>query len=179
MKVLALDLGLNVGWASGSADTQFESGAAVFSSTGQDIGRMLFNARTWFIKKIEDTGAERVVVEAPIHVPTNDLQTLEILYQLGGMTALCCKDLGLPYKRQRADTVRLATIGFCRAPTSIPKGKKRPWLKAQIVGYCIARGWNPETDHAADALLQLEFAIINQDKAYAARNAGPLLTAGR
>lgn len=172
--ILALDFGLNLGWAAGSPKASFTSGVAVFSSTGQHIGRMLYQAETWFDERMEEFSPDMVVAEAPIHVPTNDLQSLEIQYTLGGMVALNCMRRGIVYKRQPMGKVRAATIGFTRAPNTVPRGRTREWMKAQIVAYCIARGWAPQSDHAADALLNLEYALAQNYPEYGGFHPGPL-----
>lgn len=176
--ILALDIGLNLGWAAGAPEESFVSGTARFSSTGEDMGRLLFNFREWLRRKADEFSVDGIVCEKPIHVPTNDLRTLETMYSMAGIAAVVCKDICVPFKRQPMGEVRKAILGWAQAPRSIPQGKKREWVKKTIVAYCIERGWNPNSDHAADALVNLEFAVMERYPAYAAHNAGPLQTRG-
>ncbi|MBX3490875.1 hypothetical protein [Parvibaculum sp.] len=169
--ILALDIGLNLGWAAGAPGVPFVSGTMVFSSTGRDIGRLYYAVRSAVGSKIDENAISHVVSEAPVHIPTNGIDSIETTFGIHATVALTCKDKGLSYRRIHMATARKTVLGFSRAPADVAKHRRREWLKSRIVGYCIARGWKPESDDAADALINLEFTCREIDPTYAAASA--------
>lgn len=176
--ILSLDIGLNLGWAIGSPEVPFVHGTAVFSSTGSDIARLMYGVRSFIEKKIDQFDIKEGVAEAPIHIPSNDLQSLEISFGIHAVAALVFKDRGLPYKRQPMGAVRIAVLGICKAPKGSPKNATVPWIKQRAIDYCESRGLNPERHDAADAIVNLEYRCREISAAYAAAAPAPLFGRG-
>jgi hypothetical protein len=172
MTILALDIGLNLGWAAGLPGIPFVSGTMVFSPTGGDIARLYYAVRSSLTRKIEEYGIERVIAEAPIHVPTNNLPSLETTFGLHATASLLCKDRGIRYRREDMGDVRREVLGVRQKPRGIKSDTELPWIKQKAFDYCVARGWEPKDHNAADALINLEFECRRLDSAYAAAHAG-------
>jgi len=174
---LALDTGLNTGWAVGMPNCAPTSGMKSFRSPGEKHhGRLFCDERKWLERMIEQHGILHVAVEKPIHTKFDGLAKLRIMYPMISVIQTVCHERDLPYEEIDMDDARMAILGFARAPMKIKGPARREWMKARVVAYCVARGWKPSDDNEADAQIYLEFLNVKYSDKYAARNAGPLLT---
>jgi hypothetical protein len=175
----AFDTGLNFGWAIGLPGRKPLSGTKVFPSPGTAFhGRLLSAQYDWLQRLIEDHGIDEVAFEKPIHTKFDGLAKLRIIYPMIAIVEMVCHDMKIDCSEIDMTDARMAILGLARAPKHLKGPKAREWIKARVVGYCIARGWEPATDHEADAQLYLEYMHICGSSAYAAKTAGPLLTRG-
>lgn len=177
--LLALDTGLNTGWALGSPGSMTASGTKSFRSPGTKFhGRLFCEERRWLEKMIDENGVDHVAVEKPIHTKSDGLDKLRIVYPMIGVIQAVCYERDLIYEEIEMDKARKSILGFAKAPMHIKGKARREWIKSRIVGYCIARGWKPADDNEADAQLYFEYLGVLSNRSYAAANAGPLLTGG-
>jgi len=112
--------------------------------------------RAWLHGRITSLEPHVVVIEKPIHVPTNDLKTLRLQYGFPMLATLACSDRAVKYDEYPLDEVRQSFLG--RTYRKIYRN--RPALKAAVIAECRARGWQPDDDNAADALAVLDLARV-------------------
>jgi hypothetical protein len=174
---LALDTGLNTGWAIGLPGRAPVSGTKVFKSPGTRFhGRLFCDERKWLERIIAENGITHVANEAPIHTKFDGLDKLRIIYPMISVVQIVCHEMDLVYEEIEMDRARMAILGFARAPKHLKGKARREWIKARVVAHCIARGWAPKDDNEADAQIYLEYLNVKYSDRYAATNAGPLLT---
>lgn len=139
-KILTLDLSTAVGWACGRPDSEPVHGTKVLPKTGADIGRFAYAYNEWLtdILTLEDPGL--VVFEAPFVSGTGNATTARKLFGLCWQTEFVCHVRGLSYLEENNSTVKKFFAGHGHAS------------KDMMIAAAERQGWNPKTDHEADAL---------------------------
>ncbi len=152
MKILALDLSTNTGWAAGEIGGRPLHGVIRLPSTKKDIGlfAQFFETEVRVLLAVQKP--DRVVFESPILTGTTRLATLRKLYGLAYHTELICLQRDIPCSETHMQTAR-STLGFKQLPRSVKdKAARRKHTKSEIMRLCRAMGWEPADDNEADAL---------------------------
>jgi Holliday junction resolvasome RuvABC endonuclease subunit len=90
-----------------------------------------------------------VFFEAPL--PDVRQTSARLLLGLASHVESTCYRYNVQCREQAVQTIRLAVMGRGRFPTGT--------AKAHVMAWCNARGWAPEDDNAADAMVAWCFAI--------------------
>lgn len=174
VRVLALDLSTNTGWACGSTEgTPVSHGVCAMPKTGEDIGWYLHHFRAWLIEAIDEMAPDQIVFEAPIMPSQTSIATLRKLYSLAGVTELVARDRKILVWESQLDHIRSHFIGITRAPRDVPKDKRRQWIKNKVIAECQRRGFSVCGDDDADAIALLSLRLSQLSKDYSL-NAAPL-----
>lgn len=176
MRVLALDLATKLGWACGSAEgTPVSHGVIALPKTGEDCGRFGYAFREWLGHAIEELAPSEIIYESPVMFSkTTSLQAARKLYGLAFLTELVCLDYKVPVSEANLSDIRKHFIGIVRAPLSVPKDKRRQWIKGKIIAACRERGFKVAGDDDADAIALLDYALAVKKPSHAMK-ATPLL----
>ena len=146
---LGLDLSTRTGWACGRVGAAPDHGTLELPAglgTG-GLGRVFAALE----RGLDDLHAiqhfERVIMEAPLP-PAAQSQAHTARMQLGlaAVVELWCYGRDILVTEAAAPTVRAKVLGNGRAK------------KADVIAWCIARGWQPGDDNQADALALLAYA---------------------
>ncbi len=152
MKILALDLSSNTGWAFGAIGARPVHGVIRLPKTGKDIGRFARAFETELTVLLKAYRPDRVVYESPILTGATSLMTARKLYGLAYHAELICDGWSLPCSETPMQTAR-ATLGVKQLPRSVKdKAVRRKHIKAEVMRLCRAMGWEPANDDEADAL---------------------------
>lgn len=173
MRILALDLSTNTGWAFGAIGGPPVHGVIRLPSTKKDIGKFAAAFESEFIGLLGSYHPDRVVYESPILTSATSLIAARKLYGLAYHVELICdpKHRNIPCSETHMQTAR-STLGvkpYPRMPKTVTgmDGKPRPptqaekarhraearkWTKLRVMRLCRAMGWEPENDDEADAL---------------------------
>lgn len=174
VRVLALDLSTNTGWACGSTEgTPVSHGVCAMPKTGEDIGWYLAHFRNWLNEALDDMEPDQIVFEAPIMPKMTSIATLRKLYSLAGVTELVARDRKILVTEAQLDHIRGHFVGISRAPRDVPKDKRRQWIKDKVITECRKRGFSVSGDDDADALALLSLRLSQLSKDYSL-NSAPL-----
>ena len=162
MRVLALDIATNTGFACGSLSEQIvESGSHKLPRTDEDVGLFLIYFRKWLNGIITRLEPREIVYEAPVLYATNTLITLRKLHGLSGMAEVVAHDRSIPCFEANISSVRKHCLGAGNVPR---KGEE---AKAWIMMWNRNRGLNPRDTDESDALAVLDFTLSTQKPSHA------------
>lgn len=174
VRVLALDLATNTGWACGSTEgTPVSHGICAMPKTGEDIGWFLSHFRAWLLEAIDEMEPDQIVFEMPIMPEKTSIATLRKLYSLAGVTELVARDRKILVTEANLNEIRGHFIGIKQAPKDVPKDKRRKWIKDKVIAECRKRGFSVSGDDDADALALLSLRLSQLSKDYSL-NGAPL-----
>lgn len=165
MRILALDLATRSGWACGDAGETPQHGTFTLPSTGDDVGRFLFEFMRWLKGLIATHEPREIVFEAPILPRETNIATLRKLYSLAGVTEVMALDAGIPCSEISAGEVRRAFLG-----QHYPRKAQRDEIKRAVIAGCRMHGWNPRDDNDADALATLHVALCARNPRFSAES---------
>lgn len=160
MKILALDLSTNTGWACGETGCAPRHGTIRLPKTKKDIGRFAYAFEYELTALLGEHKPDRVCFESPIMTAATGIYTARKLYGLAYHTELLCVRLGLPCSETHMQTAR-GTLGAKPLPRKVrgvngmrmtTKAERRKHIKAEVMRLCRLMGWEPANDDEADAL---------------------------
>ena len=149
MTILALDLSGHMGWAVGRKGGFPAHGTMKLADGLADQGAANAACCDAIADLITNHAVRSIVVERQMdisHRTVKRWQNTTGLIELIGVARLVAWKRDVPIRLISAATARAETIGNGRA------------VKADVMQWCRDQGWNPGTDHAADALLLLAHA---------------------
>ena len=155
MKILAIDPGTEgFGWACGSPDRKPTFGTYKPLKAGADLGAFLIDVRTFLWPWLIDFNNRltEIVYESPVFVASNNVNTLRKMFALGGYIETLGYDHGIAVSEAAPSTVRKYFLGSGMTP------RRSAQIKIAVMARCRQLGWQPKTDHEADALAILDFA---------------------
>ncbi len=158
VRILALDLATNFGWALGSPeDGVLQSGSHRLGKTGEDVGLFLHQFRTWLTDAIAGKTPDAIAFEQPVlpDARKTSITTLRKLYSLAGLTELIAHDA-------KIDCVEANTSDICTHFLGKGFPRKRDPRKKATIAKCRERGWRVSDDNHADALALLDFILSRQ-----------------
>lgn len=147
--ILALDLSGYLGWAAGRKSRSPEHGCFVLADGLTDEGAAYSACCDVIADLITLHQPRQIIVERPLEIAHNTVAKWRNSTGLLGLVAvakLVAYKREVPLRLTAAATARADVLGNGRA------------TKQDVIGWCISRGWQPGTDHAADALLLLAHA---------------------
>lgn len=154
MKILAIDPGTEgFGWAVGSP------GQPPFHATyrpirsHEDLGSFLVDIRTMLWPRLTTSKVDLIVYESPAVVRTNNIMTMRKMFALGGFLEVLGHDHNVEVVEAHPASVRKHFLGRGNTP------KASNDIKKAVIARCNQLGWEPETDHEADALAILDYAL--------------------
>jgi Holliday junction resolvasome RuvABC endonuclease subunit len=150
MKILALDLSGQTGWALWSPGFEAPLFGVAKLPKGSP-GATFFAFRNWLVGKIVGDQVDHLVIES-IFVGQGMVSALPRLYGLMGVAQEVAHGRGVSTNVVTVMEWRGAFIGTTKAPKGLEKDKRRLWLKNQTREECANRGWPTKTDDEADAL---------------------------
>lgn len=152
MKILALDLSKNTGWAVGTIDGPPVYGHFTLPKTGKDLGAYAVAFTNHLCPLLDEHVPDHVCFEAPIlRQGKTPIETARKLYGLAYHTEFICKIRGLPCSETLQQSAR-SSFG-CKWPKrGLSDRERRKFWKDQMMRLCQFRGWEPKTDDEADAL---------------------------
>lgn len=121
--------------------------------TKDDLATFLIDARTFLYGLMQKNTIRTIVYESPILVRFNNPYTIRKMFALGGLIEVEAHDAGIPVFETAAGTVRRHFLGKGMVP------RKSVEIKRALIARCKQLGWNVETDHEADALSILDYAL--------------------
>jgi len=154
VKILALDLATQLGWAVGTPADGPEWGTHRLPKTGEDIGKFLAVYDKWLIRMLDWYAPDLVVVEKPINM-TNARSTIWVRLKLNGLvshTEFRCHTSGFECAWADNWDWKRHFVGY----TFGKKTKPYPVFQA-----CKYRGWKAVTTDEADALGIWDYSICN------------------
>jgi hypothetical protein len=142
MNVLALDLATKTGWATNAGR---QSGTQIFDvRRGESPGMRFLRCRGWLSEMAKLVGGIDLIIYEQAH-------------HRGGAATACCVGL--------VSTVQTFAAEHNMELMSIHTGELKRWAtgkgnagKPQMIEAAIQRGWDPQDDNEADAVLLLEFS---------------------
>lgn len=162
MKILALDLSTNTGWACGPIDGPPVHGRFSLPKTGKDIGAYATAFQDELCSLLGKHAPDRVCFESPIMIgQRTSIHAARKLYGLAYHTELICKVWGIPCSETHMQTARstLGVKGLARTRVdsqgikhAVTPEERRKHIKAEVMRLCRAMGWEPANDDEADAL---------------------------
>ena len=154
--VLALDLGTKCGYALRRRDGSITHGTESFAPRKSwHEGQRWLNFRMWLTAIIEREQVHVIAFEAVMSHGTKARQNILAAHAYGGFLA-CMHAV--------AATRNIECIGV-----AVPTAKKH-WTgsgradKTAMMAEAVRRGFNPDTDNAADALAVLSWACAQEEK---------------
>lgn len=153
MRILALDIATNTGWAFADGEAAPRFGVVNLPKTGEDLGRYGFAFHMWLADAITKLAPQLIVYEAPILAGlSTNITTLRKLYGLGMMAETVAHAREVPCKEENLGKIRTHFLGRGRVP------RKSDDIKRAVVAECQRRGWAVTDHNAADALALLDLA---------------------
>lgn len=146
--ILCLDIATVTGWAvsqPGRNGPLYGSHQIVQGTIGEDMGHAFVAFRDWLADMLTVHAPDDVWFETPIP-SKNSLQTMRFLMSLPAFVEELTHRHGLPCWERECATVRKAILGRGNA--------KKP----DVLRWAVLKGYSPQDDNAADALLLLAFA---------------------
>lgn len=155
MRVLAIDVGTrNVGFAHGGPDGPGRAwGTYHPPATGKDIAWLLADVRAWMTTLLSAAEITNVVYCAPILIDNNNWWTIRKVVSLAGQIELGAYDAGLQVEEVDEPKVRKHFL----APYPVPRTSDA--IKAAVIARCRQLRWDVDTDHEADAMAVLDYAL--------------------
>lgn len=154
--ILALDLATCTGWAQATNNATPAFGSISFLG---DLGEKASALDAWLTTKLKTDLITNLYIEAPL--PMRGRTSLATLLWLYGAQVVARKvacDLHVPVEAVNCNSWRAHFLGCTRAPSDVPKTKRRAWLKRAAMDACRKRHWDVKTDDEADALGLLSYA---------------------
>jgi hypothetical protein len=153
MKILALDLARNTGYAFGAVgDAKPIFGSVRFGSAGASHQALFAHAREWSSKRFREWQPDRIVREAPLHFRggKSRVGNDEISYGLPAIMLAVAHLLNI-FDVSMADTrdVRMHFLG---------ESPPRVEAKRKTIARCRMIGWNVADDNQADACATWSYA---------------------
>ena len=150
---LALDLSTSIGWALGAPYETPRHGIWALGKHG-DCGRYFSSLANQLEQAIQVMRPDLIIFEAPLPPAApksirSSTHTVRVLVGLAAVTEMICYEAKV--KCEEADVREARQLVLGKQPT---RGKQT------IVDWCRARGLEPGTDDAADALLLLQYRHI-------------------
>lgn len=153
MKVLALDLATQTGWALTHAPDPFYGSERLVSGPATaNIAHAQSRLWDWLEEMCAATNPQALSWEAPITIGNRAQNTEEFLFALANTAALFAYRKQLRPLKANVNTVRAKVCGNGHCG------------KDGALAYCIQRGWRPVDDNAADALVLLVYAQAYFDR---------------
>jgi Holliday junction resolvasome RuvABC endonuclease subunit len=162
--ILCLDLSSTVGAAYGHKGDARPWSTSWRLAKGSQLGPRFVGFENELIRALDDFRPRRVVMEAPL--PAAQQASTFVARQQFGLAAYCegvCCRADVDCREMPANVVRKAVLG--RVPTG---GADR--IKAEIMAWCRAQGWNPCDHNCGDALVLWCYAtgrVLNPRFAFA------------
>lgn len=139
MRVLALDLGINIGWASG--DDQATAPRCGFDRPkGADLGAFCCSYADWLARLLTAEEPAELAVEGG--TPVQTIKSPDIAEKMVGVlavTSMLAYRRRIPMKLTNVMTIRKAVVGTGRADDAL------------IMRAMVELGCTPTSSHAADA----------------------------
>lgn len=157
--VLALDQSTRrIGWAIGRHDMLAPlTGVYALPAVGARHGVLMGLVRDWLDTPIKTYHVTKVAFETPFS--GFDAQNYALVNKMLGVVELVCDDHEIKCVEAMPVQWRKHFIGCGQAPRTIPKPKRRAWLKEQAMRACAARRWDVKTDDEADACGILSYVL--------------------
>lgn len=172
VKILGIDIGVNLGWAVGSTD----AGARLFCGTqrlgpaGADHGFYASTSMTFLIDLIQANKPDLVAYEfsqATIAAKQDKrVTTIDVILVHCGLRWMILGVANGMQVRTREFTPQATLKTFCRGQ-KVEKGERKKAIKRE----CYIRGIDYGTEHAADAVALWHHAACTVDPDFAARDA--------
>jgi Holliday junction resolvasome RuvABC endonuclease subunit len=146
--ILCLDIATVTGWAvsqPGRNGPLYGSHRIVEGAVGEDMGHAFAAFRDWLNDMISVHAPDEVWYETPIP-SKNALHTMRLLMCLPAFAEELAHRRSIPCFEQGSSTARKAILGRGNA--------KKP----DVVRWAVLKGYSPQDDNAADALLLLAYA---------------------
>lgn len=145
LTILALDLGRNIGWCEGPVGGIPRMGTTRLDA--RDADDRFIALADWVTDRLSmPNGPTEVVVEAPL--VRGDFQGAEAGLQLIGYFTMVRYATRLAERRLTYEFVATARKSVIGRGTF-----RRNTAKSEVAAWCIAQGWAPPSDDAADALI--------------------------
>jgi len=152
MRLLALDVATNVGWARAEDNGAPQNGTYALPSTGENYGLRMARFRDWLDRTVTAFEPHVIGFESPIHKPQDKLHKIRILYTLAGVVELVGWDRSVKVFEDGVSGVRSHFLGKGYAKLFVGSEAQ----KLGVIAECRARGWEPADHNAADALALLD-----------------------
>jgi hypothetical protein len=174
MKVLALDLATNVGFASGEPGGEPTFGSHKLKSTGDDIGSFAHEFDLLASRLFSEIEPSLVVFCSPILPPATKIQTLRKLQGLAWHTEYVAKRFRIECREIYEAQARSFFLGKGARTLHLPGGEKIT-LKQQAFDRCRQIGWMVVNNDESDACAAWAFTCARLAPAAGLRHgAGPV-----
>lgn len=170
-----------IGWALGGPRMgEPLTNVVQIPAVGDRHGDMLIMAHNWLERMIEAYPMKKVIFESPFLHPVARLANpgvFAVQNKLIGVIEMLCRKHLVACTEVAPSRWREHFMGCSSAPKSVPKNKRRDWLKALAVQTCADRLWFVNSHDAADACGILDYALSCDFPEYGAKST-PLFLKG-
>ena len=157
--ILGLDPAIkSIGWARGDVGVQPRFGVFELPEIEDgDYYQLIIGARDFITDQIKNHGVIKVRYEAP-YIGKSPLYIRHVTYVDAGIE-YACGEYGITCLEVSIQTWRSETHGYTRAPKTIIKEDRTPWLKRRAKEYCRDRGWDVKNADEAEACCILAYQL--------------------
>jgi crossover junction endodeoxyribonuclease RuvC len=148
--ILALDLSTKTGWAVGSRFEAPAHGVWLLPGGIANLGRVFSSLAASLEDAIRLFRPVRIFFVPPL---SKHQTTAELLIGLSATVKMISYEQGVPVGQEAESTVRKHVLGSGRFSSTKE-------AKAAAFAWCRSKGWTPCDDNAADALVDLHYALV-------------------
>jgi hypothetical protein len=145
----AFDPGKSLGWACWGPGSSAPEARTIDVSASNE-GHTYHKTRIRVLEVL-DTG-DRVAIEGAVMPMGQSIESRLVLYGIRAIILQVCCELGIRPLELPPQTWRSRYLGVTQAPRSVPKTKRRQWIKERAVTEARRRGWGDVGPDAAEAL---------------------------
>lgn len=152
MRLLALDLGKQVGWCLMERHHTPRFGTFDLEVVNGLHGR-LGRFSDWLDTMWANEKPDGIAWEGALLMPWDRIEELLLLYGLNGLSHQCAWRHDLPWRVVPVPDVKTALLGESRAPkdNTITKAQARAKTKARVIAAARKMDWDVRSDHEAEA----------------------------